>query len=139
MLVELFKGKTGIEDRSDKYHEPLASYFERVLSCQWLNPETRRMEDRSNVVIPNRSIIEFYLKELHITEGPVMRVAQPARRKVDIGRARDARNSMRLMPKGSMNIGSVGKRSRCIRNQVCKRCHPASGTRRDTGSICSQR
>src|SRR5262247_1046660 len=64
MLVELFKGKTGIEDRSDKYHEPLASYFERVLSRQWLNPETKRMEDRSNVVIAHRSIIEFYLKEL---------------------------------------------------------------------------
>jgi len=39
MLVELFKGKTGIEDRRDEYHEPLASYYERVLSCQWLNPE----------------------------------------------------------------------------------------------------
>jgi hypothetical protein len=64
MLVELFKGKTGIEDRSDKYHEPLASYFERVLFCQWLNPETKRMEDRSRILIAYRSIIEFYLKEL---------------------------------------------------------------------------
>jgi hypothetical protein len=80
MLVELFKGKTGIEDHSDKHHEPLASYFERVLSCQWLNPETRRMEDRSNVVIAYRSIIEFYLKELHAAEGPVIRVEQSVRR-----------------------------------------------------------
>jgi hypothetical protein len=80
MLVELFKGKTGIEDRSDKYHEPLASYFERVLSCLWLNPETRRMEDRGNVVISYRSIIEFYLKELHAAEGPVIRLEQPVRR-----------------------------------------------------------
>ena len=80
MLVELFKGKTGIEDRSDKHQEPLASYFERVLSCQWLNPETRRMEDRSNVVIAYRSIIEFYLKELHAAEGPVIRVEQSVRR-----------------------------------------------------------
>jgi len=55
MLVELFKGKTGIEDRSDKYHESLPSYFERVLSRQWLNPETRRMEDRRNVVDMARS------------------------------------------------------------------------------------
>jgi len=80
MLVELFKGKTGIKDRSDNYHEPLTSYFARVLSCQWLNPETRRMEDRSHVVIAYRSIIEFYLRELHAAEGPVIRVDQAVRR-----------------------------------------------------------
>lgn len=34
MLVELFKAKIGIEDRRDEYHDPVASYFERVLSCQ---------------------------------------------------------------------------------------------------------
>jgi hypothetical protein len=79
MLVELFKSKTGIEDRSDKHPEPLSSYFERVLSCQWFNPETRRMEDRGNVVISYRSIIEFYLKELHAAEGPIIRVEQPVR------------------------------------------------------------
>jgi hypothetical protein len=79
MLVELFKGKIGTDDRS-KYHEPLRSYFERVLSCQWLNPEARRMEDRSNVVIPYCSIIAFYLKELHAAEDPVIMVEQPVRR-----------------------------------------------------------
>ena len=78
MLVELFKGKTGIEDRSDKYHESLASYFERVLSRQWLNAETRRMEDRSNVVIAYGSIIEFYLKELR--EVLVVGVAELVKR-----------------------------------------------------------
>ena len=80
MLVELFKGKTGIEDRSDKYHESLSSYFERVLSRQWLNPETRRMEDRSNVVIAYGSIIEFYLKELHAEDVPIVGVGQPVKR-----------------------------------------------------------
>ncbi|MGN6718234.1 MAG: hypothetical protein ACTHLX_12650, partial [Candidatus Binatia bacterium] len=60
MLVELFKGKTGIEDRSDAFHESLANYFERVLTCRWINPETRRAEDRGDVVIAYRSIIEFY-------------------------------------------------------------------------------
>ena len=55
MLVELFKGKTGIEDRSDGFHEPLANYFERVLTCHWINPET----------IPYASIIGFYMRELH--------------------------------------------------------------------------
>jgi hypothetical protein len=74
MLVELFKSKTGIEDRSDKYHESLASYFE------WLNAETRRMEDRSNVVIAYGSIIEFYLKELHAGEVPVVGVAELVKR-----------------------------------------------------------
>jgi hypothetical protein len=35
----------------------------RVMSCQWRNPETGRYEDRSDVVIPYKSVIEFYLKE----------------------------------------------------------------------------
>jgi hypothetical protein len=52
-LVELFRGK--IEDPRD--------FFERVMSCQWRNPETRRYEDRSNVVIAYRSVLEFYAKE----------------------------------------------------------------------------
>lgn len=38
------------------------------------------MEDRSNVVIAYRSIIEFYLKELRAAEGPVISVAKPVRR-----------------------------------------------------------
>ena len=65
MLVELFKGKIGVDDREDYFHESSKNYFERVLTCHWLNPETRRMEDRGNVVIAYRSVIEFYLKELH--------------------------------------------------------------------------
>src|SRR5262245_49032883 len=80
MLVELFKGKIGIEDRSDKYHEPLASYFERLLSRRWLNPQTRRIDDRSNVVIAYRPVIEFYLKELHAAEVPIVGVEQAVRR-----------------------------------------------------------
>jgi len=52
-LVDIFRGK--IEDSR--------GFFERALSCQWRNSETERYEDRSEVVIPYRSVIEFYLKE----------------------------------------------------------------------------
>jgi hypothetical protein len=52
-LVELFRGK--LDDSR--------SFFERAMSCQWRNPETGRYEDRGDVVIPYRSVIEFYQKE----------------------------------------------------------------------------
>jgi len=54
-LVDIFRGK--LDDSR--------SFFERVMSCQWRNPDTGRFEDRSDVVIPYKSVIEFYLKELH--------------------------------------------------------------------------
>src|SRR5262245_12998648 len=57
-LVDIFRGK--LDDSR--------SFFERVLSCQWRNPETGRFEDRSDVVIPYKSVIEFYLKEQHYLE-----------------------------------------------------------------------
>ena len=52
-LVDIFRGK--LDDSR--------SFFERVMSCQWRNPDTGRYEDRSDVVIPYKSVIEFYLKE----------------------------------------------------------------------------
>jgi hypothetical protein len=52
-LVDIFRGK--LDDSR--------AFFERVLSCQWRNPDTGRYEDRSDVVIPYKSVIEFYLKE----------------------------------------------------------------------------
>jgi hypothetical protein len=52
-LVDIFRGK--LDDSR--------GLFERVMSCQWRNPDTGRCEDRSDVVIPYRSVIEFYLKE----------------------------------------------------------------------------
>jgi Arc/MetJ-type ribon-helix-helix transcriptional regulator len=52
-LVDIFRGK--LDDSR--------SFFERVMSCQWRNPDTGRFEDRSDVVIPYRSIVEFYPKE----------------------------------------------------------------------------
>ena len=52
-LVDIFRGK--LEDSR--------SFFERAMSCQWRNPDTGRLEDRSDVVIPYKSVIEFYLKE----------------------------------------------------------------------------
>jgi hypothetical protein len=33
------------------------------MSCQWRNPDTGRFEDRGDIVIPYKSVIEFYLKE----------------------------------------------------------------------------
>jgi len=48
-LVDLFRGK--IEDPRE--------FFERVMSCRWHH------EDRSDVVIPYKSLIEFYEQELH--------------------------------------------------------------------------
>jgi hypothetical protein len=52
-LVDIFRGQL----------EDTRSFFERVMSCQWRNPQTGRMEDRGWVVIPYRSVIEFYEKE----------------------------------------------------------------------------
>lgn len=57
-LVDIFRGK--LEDSR--------SFFERAMSCQWRNPDTGRLEDRSDVVIPYKSVIEFYLKEQHYLE-----------------------------------------------------------------------
>ncbi len=57
-LVDIFRGK--LDDSR--------SFFERVMSCQSRNPETGRFEDRSDVVIPYKSVIEFYLKERHYLE-----------------------------------------------------------------------
>jgi len=52
MLVDSFHGK--IEEPTD--------FFERVMTCK------HKGEDLSTVVIPYRSVIEFYLKELHYLE-----------------------------------------------------------------------
>ena len=57
-LVDIFRGK--LDDSR--------SFFERVMSCEWRNPETGRYEDRGDVVIPYKSVIEFYLKEQHYLE-----------------------------------------------------------------------
>jgi hypothetical protein len=57
-LVDIFRGK--LDDSR--------SLFERVMSCQWRNLDTARYEDRGDVVIPYKSVIEFYLKELHYLE-----------------------------------------------------------------------
>jgi hypothetical protein len=57
-LLDIFRGR--LDDSR--------SFFERVMSCQWRNPDTGRFEDRSDVVIPYRTVIEFYLKEQHYLE-----------------------------------------------------------------------
>jgi hypothetical protein len=57
-LVDIFRGK--LDDSR--------SFFERAMSCQWRNPDTGRLEDRGDVVIPYKSVIEFYLKEQHYLE-----------------------------------------------------------------------
>jgi hypothetical protein len=48
-LVDIFRGK--LDDSR--------AFFDRVMSCRSRNPYI----DRSDVVIPYRSVIEFYLKE----------------------------------------------------------------------------
>ena len=57
-LVDIFRGK--LDDSRN--------FFDRVMSCQWRNPDTGRFEDRSDVVIPYKSVIEFYLKEQQYLE-----------------------------------------------------------------------
>jgi len=63
--------KRTVDDLVDIFHGKLEenrTFFERVMSCQWRNSETGRHEDRSALVIPYRSVIEFYLKELAYLE-----------------------------------------------------------------------
>jgi hypothetical protein len=71
-LVDIFRGK--LDDSRD--------FFERVMSCQWRDPETRRYEDRGFVVIPYRSVLKFYFEELHYLEDskkkPVV-IAEPGK------------------------------------------------------------
>jgi hypothetical protein len=69
-LVDIFRGR--LDDSR--------SFFERVMSCQFRNPDTGRFEDRSDVVIPYKSVIEFYLKERHYLEDSErrpMKVSEP--------------------------------------------------------------
>lgn len=65
-LVDLFRGK--IEDPRE--------FFERVISCKW------KGEDRSWVVIPYRSVIEFYYQELgYLKDSQKEQERQTAKRK----------------------------------------------------------
>jgi hypothetical protein len=64
-LVDLFRGK--LEDSR--------GFFERVMSCQWRNPDTGRYEDRGDVVIPYRSVIDFYVQEEHYLEDSKRKVS----------------------------------------------------------------
>src|SRR5438128_1750758 len=66
-LVDIFRGK--LDDSRN--------FFARVMSCQWRNPETGRYEDRSNVVIPYMSVIEFYVKEEHYLQDSKKKIRDP--------------------------------------------------------------
>ena len=69
--------KRGVEDLVDLFRGKLddsRSFFERVMSCQCRNPETGRIEDRGDVVIPYRTVIDFYLKEEHYLEDSKKKV-----------------------------------------------------------------
>jgi hypothetical protein len=55
-----------VEMLTERFHETIerpGEFFERVLSCRWKGPDGR-YEDRSSVVIPYRSILQFYCTEL---------------------------------------------------------------------------
>src|SRR5437867_1143514 len=81
----MLKRKRTIDDLVDIFHGKLEenrSFFERVMTCQWRSPETGRYEDRSAVVIPFRSVIEFYLKEqAHLEDSKKSRQEVRERRK----------------------------------------------------------
>jgi hypothetical protein len=63
-LVDIFRGKLELSGNSEiGANDNSRSFFERVMSCQWRNPDTGRYDDRSDVVIPYKSVIEFSLKE----------------------------------------------------------------------------
>ncbi len=67
----MLKRKRTVDDLVDIFHGQLdenRSFFDRVFSCQWRNPDTGRFEDRSDVVIPYRSVLKFYFEELHYLE-----------------------------------------------------------------------
>lgn len=72
-LVDLFRGK--IEDPRE--------FFERVISCRYHH------EARSGVVIPYRSVIEFYQQELgYWNAGQAEKAAQAEKRKRPISEER---------------------------------------------------
>ena len=52
-LVDIFRGK--LDDSRN--------FFERVMSCQWRIPTRPALRIRSEVIIPYKGGIEFYLKE----------------------------------------------------------------------------
>ena len=75
----MLKRRRTVDDLVDIFHGKLdenRSFFERVMSCQWRNPDTGRYEDRGDVVIPYRSVLEFYQKELHYLEDSKKRPAK---------------------------------------------------------------
>ena len=62
----MVRRKRTVDDLVDIFHGKLddnRAFFERVMTCEWRNPETGRHEDRGDVVIPYKSVIEFYLKQ----------------------------------------------------------------------------
>jgi len=83
----MLKRKRTVDDLVDIFHGQLdenRSFFDRVFSCQWRNPDTGRFEDRSDVVIPYRSVLEFYFKEaayLKDSEEEEARLAEKRRPK----------------------------------------------------------
>jgi hypothetical protein len=62
------------------------------MSGQWRNPDTARFEDRGDVVIPYKSVIEFYLKETQYLKD-----SEEEREKLAL---RQARTRKRTAPAG---------------------------------------
>jgi hypothetical protein len=78
------KRRRNVDDLVDLFHSKLdenRSFFERVMSCRWRNPETGRYEDRGDVVIPNRSVIAFYHQELSYFEASQKEAAELAEKR----------------------------------------------------------
>lgn len=55
-----------VEMLAERFHETIersGEFFERALTCRWKGPDGR-YEDRSDVVIPYRGVLQFYFTEL---------------------------------------------------------------------------
>src|SRR5262245_43904406 len=96
-----------IESLADRFRgniENPAEFFERVMSCKY------KGEDRSGVVIPYRSVLEFYSQELHYFQDSNAKHRH----------ARAVVVSLPLIVKSGRHQG-VAKRSPARKSRTCKR------------------
>jgi len=95
--VLMEKRKRTVDDLVDLFHGKLdenRGFFERVMSCQWRNSATGRGEDRSDTVIPYRSVLEYYFKEkAHLADSQQEKEKAAAERKPQLSEER--RDAMR--------------------------------------------
>lgn len=94
-LVDLFRGK--IDDPG--------GFFERVMLCKW------RGEDRSYVIIPYRSVIEFYRKEVEYAKNN-----QEEQERLALKRKRPISDERREALRKHMALINARKKSATVEN-----------------------